>query len=114
MFQKRVRRKCRFLIALGRVLGGFWEGFGRVWRGFWEGLGVSWALLGASGVLLGVSCVSFWSLGRLLSDFKPSGKVLGVFFHIFWCSWCLVLLLLAGGGGGGCGGGGGAAAAAAV
>ena len=40
---------------LGRVLGGFWEGFGRVWRRFWEGLGVSWALLDASGVLLGVS-----------------------------------------------------------
>ena len=71
-------------------------------------------------MLLGVSWVSFWSLGRLLSDFKPSGKVLAVFFHIFWCSWCLVLLLLlaaaagGGGGGGGCGGGGAAAAAAAA
>jgi len=67
-FPKRVRRKTRFLVALGRILGEFWVGFGRVW----ERLG---HFLGAPGAFPG-------SLGRPLGDFKVSGMVFGMVSYL--------------------------------
>ena len=61
---------------------GIWNGFGRVWRRFWEGLGVSWALLDASGVLLGVS----WGhlLRKGVRDFEIVVKINGFLQLLFF------------------------------
>ena len=104
-FLKRVPRKTRSKVDLGRVWGGFGEGLGRVWEGFgkglgrvWEGLGkvfealgASWALLRRhflelllgmlSGRALGGSWAGFWfHFGRFG---RGLGRILGVFWQCF-------------------------------